>query len=499
MLQTLNRVFVVFLILAVLAGIAISMFVLFFPEAGSELEETKSMDRSPIFVLEVSNISLRLNDSPLLLNYTIYTPPLKESDELYLDIYSEGRYLGSLDCLEDFEFSDESYEGLTALNCTAVIPYEYSESQEYLVYAVIYSDDYEFASGPARVKAFWTEYEDYFQEISVFIFIGVLAVYALLLFPLMLVIAHIASKTKHQEGRYTIFSLLNPFANKKTLVQKFNSFVISPYFWLFEVIGILIILLYMLLTAQIWKSSTAFIAFFLSGMLAFIVPFLWCAAWWYADFREREPLRVLVTFFLWGMLASLMSIGLNSSMGALFELAGIGFLAAFLVAPIVEESYKGSGIAVLGEHREFNSIEDGFLYGFVIGMGFSFIEDWIYLLSVPMGSSVLAWLLLFIMRSIMFSSSHGLYTAITGGVIGFLIEKGFKAPALGLFIGVPIAAVFHAIHNSGEVLTTIFGAAGTCACCLLVPLFDFGGLFLLMMLFLWALLRKKGLSRKDSS
>jgi len=497
MLQTINRVVVVFLMLAVLAGIAISMFVLFFPGADDEFEELRSMDRSPIFTLEASNISVRLNDSPLLLNYTLYTAPLQESDELYLDIYSEGRYLGTLDCLEDYMFSNESYEGLTELNCTAVIPYDYSKSQEYHIYATIYSTDYEFASGPARVKADWTEYEDHFQGISASIFIGILAVYALVLFPLTLLIAYIASRSKNKE--YTIFSLLNPFANKKTLVQKFNSFVISPYFWLFEVIGILIIMLYMLLTAQIWKSDTAFTAFFISGMLAFIVPFLWCAAWWYADFREREPLRVLVTFFLWGMLAALMSIGISSSMGDLLELAGMGLLATFLVAPLVEESYKASGIAVLGEHREFNSIEDGFVYGFVIGMGFSFIEDWIYLLSVPMGSSVLAWLLMFIVRSIMFSSSHGLYTAITGGVIGLLIEKGFKAPALGLFIGVPIAAVFHAVHNSGELLSTIFGAPGVCACCLLVPLFDYGGMFLLLILFLWALLRKKGLTLKDSS
>ena len=63
------------------------------------------------------------------------------------------------------------------------------------------------------------------------------------------------------------------------------------------------------------------------------------------------------------MLAALMAIGLNSILGAVFGAMGLGFLGAFLVAPVTEEVYKGSGVAILSEHKEFNSIEeyDGYL------------------------------------------------------------------------------------------------------------------------------------------
>ncbi|MCX6768596.1 MAG: PrsW family glutamic-type intramembrane protease [Candidatus Micrarchaeota archaeon] len=103
-----------------------------------------------------------------------------------------------------------------------------------------------------------------------------------------------------------------------------------------------------------------------------------------------------------------------------------------------------------------------------------------------------SWLFLFLLRSIVFSANHGLYTAITGATIGYLIEKKFEFPALGLLIGVPIATLFHAMHNSGELVITLLGGAGVLLyCCVLIPFFDYGGLLLLMVLFLRAVTRAR--------
>jgi len=99
---------------------------------------------------------------------------------------------------------------------------------------------------------------------------------------------------------------------------------------------------------------------------------------------------------------------------------------------------------------------------------------------------------LFVLRSLFFSANHGIFTAITGGVIGWFREKKFSAPALGLIPGVAIAAVFHAIHNSGGLLIALLGFGGVLTyCCLLIPLFDYGGLVLLIMVFIWAVFRKR--------
>ncbi|MBI5047232.1 PrsW family intramembrane metalloprotease [Candidatus Micrarchaeota archaeon] len=253
-----------------------------------------------------------------------------------------------------------------------------------------------------------------------------------------------------------------------------------------------VVLLYIAIHGTVWKSEPALLGFVFSGLMAFIIPFLWCAAWWYADFREREPLRIILTFFFWGMFAALMAIGINSISDDFFTVFGFGAIGLFIVPPIIEEFFKGSGLAFLCNHHEYDSVEDGVVFGFAIGMGFSFVENWLYLMGAPLGSSILAWVFLFILRSIVFSVIHGFYTAISGAVIGYLKEKQFGAPALGLLLGLPIAAVFHAIHNSGAALGDLAGGGGTILyCCFLVPVFDFGGFIILIILFVRALLRQK--------
>jgi len=499
MLETINRLFLAFLLVIALLGIVLSIGTLLLPGllgAGLDLKELQSADHSPAFQLLQGAIpaSVSPDASPYEINLTINTPYLEKDDELKLHVFSEGRDLKDTDCLESFD-SYDNYSTSGSFTCTAVIPYGYISSQDYEIYASLSGEGKEYASGPIQIHADWSTYESNFWGFSTILAILIGAVYLFILLPLSFIVLGMASHLKHAnsvEGEYSLRSLLNPFAVGKTLMDKINSFIISPYFWAIESIGILIIIFYLAIFAGIWKSGTALSAFLFSGLLAFIIPFLWVLAWWYADYREREPLRIIITFFLWGMLAALMAIGFNTLTGVIFEVIGLGFLSSFLLAPPTEEFFKGSGICLLSEHHEFDSIEDGLVYGFVIGMGFSFIEDWLYMLNNPMGSDIWSWLGLFFLRSILFSSNHGLYTAITGGVIGFLIERRFKAPALGLLIGVPIAAFFHAMHNSGEMLGTLLGGGGLLVyCCLLIPFFDYGGLIFLVLFFIYALLRKR--------
>ena len=498
MLENANRIFVAFILFLAASCMLLSLFVLFIPDIlGKDLalQATTSMNRSNDFILSSSSmIEQSPHDSPYYVNFTVDTPYLESLDQLHVEVYGDGRLLADLDCLEEYS-SYADYNTLTRFDCPAALPYDYSSSQDYEVYATLQGEDYEFVSGPIDIHTDWGSYEINFWSISLFLFTGVGAGYLLIVLPIVIAIAYVASRMKHPDawpGEYTIASLLNPFSNGKTLLQRFNSFLVSPYFWAIEAAGIFIILLYMFIFAAAWKSGTALVAFILSGLIAFLIPFLWCAAFWYADFREREPLRILVTFFLWGVLSGLMAIGINSVSGLVFSVLGLGFLSAFLIAPPVEEFFKGSGLALLAEHHEYNSVEDGLVFGFVIGMGFSFIENWIYLLGNPMGSDIFSWFFLFILRCIMFSSIHGLFTAMTGGVIGYLKERNFAAPAFGLIPGFMLAAFFHAMHNSGQTLAYVLGIGGLLTyCCILIPMFDYGGFFILLVIFIWALVRKK--------
>ena len=489
MLRLINRIFIAIVLLLALSGILLSIATLFLPAFLDNGPDAGALPMDGFSLVQPLTATPSPSDSPLQLDMEVRTPPLLPGDLLFLDVYAENRLVSQTDCLGPMQ----DYARMTEITCAAAIPYDYSRLSTYEVYAVLTRDGIDYQATPVSVAAGWSAYEANFMALSWVLALIILAIALLILLPITLAVILTASRMKHnnsRRGEYTHSSLV--FLHGRTLYQKFESFLISPYFWAFESIGILIILAYMAVTAQVWKSPTALIAFLFSGVLSFIVPYVWCVAWWYADYREREPLRIMVTFFLWGMLAALMAIGINTILGALVGWVGLGFLGSLLLAPPLEELYKGAGLALMGEHHEYDSIEDGIAFGFAIGMGFSFIENWIYLLDNPMGSDIWGWLSVFILRSINFSTNHGFFTAITGAVIGWLIERNFKAPALGLLVGVPVAAFFHAMHNSGETIIALIGGLGSAFyCCLLIPFFDYGGFIILVALFIRAVIRKR--------
>ena len=505
MLKVLNRVFIAFLMLAALLGILFSMATLFlpglFPDNTADAENL-GMPHLGGFMLPQQDAQVMPYDSPFLLNVTVDTPPLRDTDLLFIDVYLDGKLLGSADCFEGFEEPEDAI-GASTLNCTVPLPYDYLPGADYKLFAVLTRDETEYAAGPVLVGADWKSYESDFTGFSFAMGLVVVLSYLFVLLPVSLLVLGTALKTSHKTsapGEYSLGTMVSPFTYGKTLMQKFHAFLLSPYFWAFELLGIAIILVYMAASAEIWKSAPALVAFTFSGLMALIVPLLWCAVWWYADYREREPLRILMTLFLFGMLSALMAIGLNTVAGILLAALGLGFLGSFIIAPLAEESYKGSGLTLLSEHHEFDSVEDGILFGFAIGMGFSFIENWIYLLGNPMGSDILGWFVLFLMRSIFFSANHGFYTAITGAAIGFAIERKFRAPGLAFLAGVPVAALFHAMHNSGEMLAALLGAGGYIIyCCFLIPLFDYGGFVILILLFIRSVIRRKDVKEPQSA
>jgi len=501
MLDVINRIFVVFVAAVALSGMLLSLAAIAV-SLGYSLEKTSfsDMDTSPSLSIAYVPSLVYPRDSPYTLNLTVLTPPIGSGDILYLEAYTGGKAVAREGCLGGEDYETRIYMGQKSMACNLALPYTYDQAREYDIYAVLHKGAQDYYAGPYPMKAVWSGYEASFWGALAVVLLGVGAIYALAVLPAGLLMFYKGMRERHSNSpreAYTLETLFNPFRNGRTLLRAFNSFLVSPYFWGMELLGIFAILAYMFISAEAWKGATALASFAVSGLAAFMIPCLWCVAVWYAEFREREPLRILVTFFLWGCLAGLMAIGINTMAGAIFELVGLGFFGAMLIAPFAEEFYKGAGLAILAEHEEYNSVEDGLVFGFVVGMGFAFIENWIYLLDNPFGGDIIGWLALFIVRSIVFSANHGVYTAIAGGVIGLLKEKSFPAPALGLIPGILIGAALHAVHNSAEFLGAAFGLGGVLAYfCLLVPLVDYGALVLLVLLFAWAVLRKMDASGK---
>jgi RsiW-degrading membrane proteinase PrsW (M82 family) len=496
MLASVNRVFVAVLVALALCGIGISLLTIAMDSLGTETQSGfSSMQLSTDVSIATALPPAEPADSPYDLNMTVLTPPLERGDQVSLEAYSGGKMEVESDCVNDSDYETDAYVGVTNLSCGLGLPYGYNSSQEFDIYALVQGANGGIYSGPYHLHVGWSAYEQNLKKAILFMLAVICCAYLLLVFPVAFLLFDQGMKTEHPgawEGEYTLETLFHPLRRGATMLQKFESFLVSPYFWGLEVVGVVVLLFYLFVSADAWRSVPVFASFALSGLIAFIVPFLWCAAFWYADFRNRAPLRMMVTFFLWGCMAALMAVGINTLWGAAFELLGLGYVATIVVAPLTEEFFKGSGLALLSEHNDYNSVEAGLVFGFAIGMGFSFIENWMYLMGNPFSADIWGWLAVFLLRSVLFSADHGVYTAISGGIIGLLKERRFAAPALGLIPGVLIASVLHAAHNSGVSLADAFGLSGVLAYfCILLPLVDYGALFLLLAIFAWAVLRKK--------
>ena len=206
---------------------------------------------------------------------------------------------------------------------------------------------------------------------------------------------------------------------------------------------------------------TLLAALFAALPLLVVVPtFLWL------DRYEAEPTRMLVLAFVWGAVcAPAGALFLNTGIAIAMRLAGAedpDVVTAVFGAPFVEEGLKGLGVLliVLLRRREFDGVIDGIVYAGLVGAGFAFSENIIYLGRefVEYGQQGLTEL--FVLRCIMGPFAHPLFTAFTGIGLGLAVAVMRSAwsrvlVALGGFL---LAALLHGIWNLSAATGHLIGA-----------------------------------------
>jgi RsiW-degrading membrane proteinase PrsW (M82 family) len=181
----------------------------------------------------------------------------------------------------------------------------------------------------------------------------------------------------------------------------------------------------------IWLDQWYLLAFSLVGPAIYLI---WM---WRADKLEREPIYLVTLILGWGVFSAFLSLIGNT----VFDFIGLG--AAWLGAPIVEESMKAIGVYLIAKSPEFNNSMDGIVYGFASGMGFAWAENFFYIVLMYEGDIMFSLLRIFI-----FGLGHGIYTAYTGWWLGRAkVKKGYVTPS-DLKPGLIMAMVAHGIYNS---------------------------------------------------
>jgi RsiW-degrading membrane proteinase PrsW (M82 family) len=180
------------------------------------------------------------------------------------------------------------------------------------------------------------------------------------------------------------------------------------------------------------------------------------AAYLWLDRYEPEPPSLLGLAFGWGALvataAALVLQGADHLVGA-----SQGWSGAFL-APLSEELTKGLFVVLLLWFRrhEIDGVLDGLVYAGLVGVGFAFTENILYLASAYVGDAQLgtsggigAATGLFVVRGVFSVFAHPLFTSCIGIGVGFAVTT--RRPALRVLapvLGFALAVGLHAAWNS---------------------------------------------------
>ena len=172
------------------------------------------------------------------------------------------------------------------------------------------------------------------------------------------------------------------------------------------------------------------------------------------DRYEPEPRSLLLLGLGWGaFVATSGALVLQTFDALIFE--STDTFTATVVAPITEEGAKGLFILLLLFYRrhELDGILDGIVYAGMVGIGFAFTENILYLMSAYMGDGGQAGGIggavgLFIVRCVFSPFAHPFFTAFTGIGIGLAVTSRSKAvriiaPALGYLVAVAAHAAWN--------------------------------------------------------
>ena len=186
-----------------------------------------------------------------------------------------------------------------------------------------------------------------------------------------------------------------------------------------------------------------------------------------------------------------LSLAANVPIERLIDDAGLVRIAeASVVAPIVEESVKAIVLVFLFLvfRREFDNVLDGIVYGALVGLGFSFVENVLYLAGEGSETGTDGMLQLWLLRAGLFGLNHSMFTAFTGAALGFARSlPGGAVRGLVASLGLGTAMIMHGIHNLLVTAPGILARGANSenvvlAACLGAVVADWGGILLIFVL-----------------
>jgi RsiW-degrading membrane proteinase PrsW (M82 family) len=180
-----------------------------------------------------------------------------------------------------------------------------------------------------------------------------------------------------------------------------------------------------------------------------IAAFLWL------DRYEPEPVKILAAAFGWGALVATAAALVLQALDQ-FVLGTPETTSAAIVAPITEEAAKGLFILLLvwARRHTIDGVLDGIVYAGMIGVGFAFTENILYLGAAYMGGDdtgpggIGSAIGVFVVRGVFSPFAHPLFTAFIGVGIGYAVARhSGAARVVAPLAGYALAVAAHSVWN----------------------------------------------------
>ncbi len=180
------------------------------------------------------------------------------------------------------------------------------------------------------------------------------------------------------------------------------------------------------------------------------------------DLYASRTFRLVVLCFGWGAvgafgLSYLLNTYVGLPLGRALGATNPYLLLTVAIAPVIEETAKSLSLFYVSRRSEFTYFVDGAIYGFAVGIGFSIIENFLYLSQNPGMGIPLA-----LIRSFSTCLMHGTASGLVGAAVGRFRFRRRSGQGLGMAGGWLAAILLHAFFNGisrapalSESLTTI--------------------------------------------
>ncbi len=191
---------------------------------------------------------------------------------------------------------------------------------------------------------------------------------------------------------------------------------------------------------------------FLLSIFFSVIPiliYLFILRW--LDKYDREPLKLVIIHFLWGMIgAIILTVILGSIVESILsekinDEYSLIFISSAFTAPLIEETVKGIFILFTFTKLKFDNLTDGIVYGGSIGLGFGLTENFTYFIRYT--ESINELIDLALIRNVFAVGIHFSTSAILGSALAFSKFKPFKSKLAYFLTGLFLAVSIHSIFN----------------------------------------------------